>query len=377
MRLSFIWLLVAGLIIAGCSGGGAVMPNHDLSDASDNSGTIGLLGAYELSIDTVNQTAELVQKRSSAIGESYLVSGLNYFITSPCADCFGLNTISFVSGNLVLNFGLDHPFPAGNPGAPPSALNRNDLNVFDVALVIAPQGATATTFALATKSIYDGLVANAAGYTTELANMVTDTAAMPFVLVIDDSLGTASTFNKFAMGVTGVTFDVEFSLALGASLDFDTYLTFGYGWSAAKANRLTPKYYNPEFNRKNAWKVAVTVPVSGSTWVNGDTTTTYPVLVDVYDWQQGATVATAPDFGDAAITEVFSASEVASVTLEIAGMNTAISTPTGAATGTGAWDDPLVYTFDIANENDLVAGTYGGLVIVTDERVPAATAPDL
>ena len=79
-------------------------------------------------------------------------------------------------------------------------------------------------------------------------------------------------------------------------LSFDLYLTMGYGASATNLTRLTPKYYNPEFNRKAAWKVEVIPPEGddppemGNTWANGDTTTPYTVTVKVYDWQHDATV---------------------------------------------------------------------------------------
>ena len=377
MRLSFFWLMIAGLIIAGCSGGNVVTPTYDLAEANGNFGMIGVMGVYDLTIDPVNQTADLVAKRTSSIGESYIVSGLGFFTAVPCADCFGLITIDFVGGNLALIFGLDHPFPAGNISEPPTAANRLDLDVFDVALVIAPQGATATNYVLTGEDIYEGYVANASGYTTELAEVTGDGAAMPFVLVIDDSLADpipTDNFNKLAMGAEDLVFSVGFSLAPGMSLSYDTYLTMGYGWSAAKLDRLNPKYYNPEFNRKAAWKVVIIPPdMAGdppdpaNTWNDEDSTTTWPVAVEVYDWQIGAVVASG-EFGDAAETEIFAASEVASVTLEIPGMNTAIHEITALPAETGLPGDPLVYMFAIANELDLDAGVYIGLVKVTDER---------
>jgi len=376
MRLGFIWLLVVGLFILGCSGGNAVTPNHDLAEADGNFSTTGIMGAYELTIDSANLTADLVAKRSSTIGESYLVSGLGFFESMPCPDCFILNSLNSVDGNLVLNFGVDHPFPKGNTGNPPSAANRLDLNVFDVALVIVPQEATPTTYALSTADIYDGFVANASGYTCELAGLTTDAAACPFVLVIDDSAGTASTFNKLEMGTVGHNFDVAFSLAAGTDLAFDMYLTMGYGFSAAKKDRLAPKYYNPEFNKKPAWKVVVTPPDPiTNPWYDNEFAVTRDVLVEVYDWQQGAVVATG-DFGAAAITEVFAASEVTKVTCEIPGMTTLLPEQTVATSGTGAFDTPLVYTFSIMNEGMLAAGEYTGLVTVTDGRVPNTTAAE-
>ena len=79
---------------------------------------------------------------------------------------------------------------------------------------------------------------------------------------LHETMGTVNTsetgtapWNKFAMGVTE-NFDAGFSLS-EEILTFNMYLTMGYGFSAKKSERLMPKYYNPEFNRKAAWKVDV------------------------------------------------------------------------------------------------------------------------
>ncbi len=382
-------------MVLGCSGSGnPIAPDKSpesldsvpiigLTDMNDTFKAVGLMGAYELYIDPVDLSAELVNKRVSSIGEDYIVSGVAFFTVAPCADCLKIVGITLTpDGIALLTFAIRHPFPKGITSEPPTAANRLDLDVFDLAAVILPGGdppPTATTFSLTGAGIYLGFCADPDGYTCELADVVDDDNALPYFLVVDDyePVPPDATFNKFAMGDSG-EFDVGFDMSSG-TLVFDMYLTMGYGFSAKKLDRLSPKYYNPEFNRKAAWKVAVTPPEGvdppaiGNTWQDNDTTTLFNVTVDVYDWQIGATVSTEADFGDADPGDVFAASEPLSVSAEVFGMN--ITLPEATAP-----DDPLadpwVFSVGVANENGLVPGEYLGLVKVTDERPTLAPADE-
>ncbi|MCD6216630.1 hypothetical protein J7L05_02080 [bacterium] len=396
MSKRFLLLFVLALALVGCSSGSnsPLTPQGSSSpDTMDNIpiigmsmhedgsfNALGMLGAYELIINPDNGSAELFAKRTPAIGEDYIVSGISFFTIAPCSDCLKIIGIDInPDGNAVLIFAINHPFKPGITSDPPSAANRLDLDVFDLAMVIAPTDATATTYSLTGVDVYPGCCVGPDGYTTELANVISDTSALPFFLAVDDSEGTSSTFNKFGMG-DETTFEVGFNLATG-TLSFDMYLTMGYGFSAKRPDRLTPKYYNPEFNRKAAWKVDVTppggtAPAMGNTWDDNDTATTYDVTVSVYDWQVGATVYTGDPllFGDADADNVFASSEVSSVSVEIPGMNTALPSATTADSGAGTPIDPLIYTLAIANENQLAPGEYLGLVKVADERATLAPA---
>ena len=396
--LVIVALLVMIALILGCSGGGTPItpdkspesldsvPIIGLTDTNDTFNAIGLMGAYELYINPDDLSAELVNKRVSSIGEDYIVSGIAFFTVVPCADCLKIAGIGLVGGNLQLSFVISHPFkPAVGPD--PSAANRNDLDVFDLAMVIFPGGdpaPTPTTYTLTTADVYNGFCVGADGYTCELADVVLNDAALPYFLVVDDSaeVPPAATWNKFAMGTVDTVFDVGFNMLAG-SLRFDMYLTMGYGFSAKKPDRITPKYYNPEFNRKAAWKVVVTPPCGvdppamGNTWQDNDITTPFDVTVDVYDWQIGAVVSTAADFSDADPGEIYAASSPSGVSVEVPGMNVALNTAAApdVPTATGMPDDPWVYTFSIPNQNGLAAGDYLGLVKVTDER-PVLTPAD-
>ncbi|MBU1022832.1 hypothetical protein KKB99_00985, partial [bacterium] len=340
---AIITLMILIMLVIGCSSGNGntpTEPNDELSgipssipiftmtDTGDVFNAVQLFGAYELTIDPENQTADLITKRTSAIGEDYLVSGTAFFTILPCADCLKMTGISLLlDGSVALNFNVAHPFEKANMSKPPSASNRNDLDVFDLAAVIVPNGGTATIYSLTGESVYDQYCVTPDGYTTELADMLAaESAALPYFLVIDDSDTGISTFNRFEMSSNS-----DFSIGLdltGGALSFDIYLTMAYGFSARKPDRLNPKYYNPEFNRKPAWKVEVippegtAPPAIGNTWQDNDSTTEFDVKVLVRDWQIGATVYGTPaDFGNADPTNIFAASEPSVVSVEIPGMN--------------------------------------------------------
>ena len=384
--LVVIALIAVLAMILGCSGGSPASPGFEagtldsipiigLSEVGDTFNAVGLLGAYELLINPETMTADLVAKRTtSAIGDSYVISGLPFFTLTPCQDCLKLTGVKLTTaGDAALSFSLRHPFKMGSMSLPPSAANRRDLDIFDVAMVIAPILGTATEYTLLGK-IYDGICVGPAGFTKELANLFTppDNAAMPFFLVRDDSIDAVppvSTYNKFAMGTTKA-FDVVFNLD-GGTLKFDMYLTFGYGAAARGADKpsfLAPKYFNPEFNRKNAWKVAVTPPTEP--WLDNQPAEEKNLEVKVWDWQQGAIVSTAVPYSTETVkTKVYEASTVTKVEAEIFG-------DTGealvATSGLGTPISPLIYDVPIANSLSRPAGDYIGIVKVSDSRTPAA-----
>jgi len=397
MRRILMVLFLTALAIAGCSGGGnpvitvsderAMTPNGSINslpiidaatyeDGSFNA--IGVMGVYELIINPANMTADLVAKRMPSLGQSWTVSGMAFFAVAPCSDCLKLDSIALTVENyLQLHFAISHPFDKGSSGLPPSASNRLDLDVFDVAAVIVPVGATPANYALMGAKAYTGVLAKNAGLTTELKNVTTDPAAMPYALVVDDNAAAKDTWNKFAMG-TDSFFDIFFDLDSVPTLTFDMYLTMGYGASAVKKTRLTPTYFNPEFNRKQAWKVVVTPPEGtdppsmANTWNNNDPAAIFNVKVEVFDWQQGVTTIKNPPLlpGDIAF-----ASNVSMVKVEIPGMKTTLPSATTPTGGTGEPNNPLVFQVPVANQNLLDAGEYLGLVKVSDSRVPTATPP--
>jgi hypothetical protein len=357
-----LFILITSILFGCSKGSNPVSDDLDvdqLLSPADNMDTR-LFGAYLLEIAPDGKSAELTPMRTSALGESYLVSGLNFFTSNPCSNCLELHSLGYDAPYLKARFQISHPFKPGSLSEPPSAVNRRDLDVFDLAMVIVPKQITPVSYSLG--DIYLDACGNQDGFTTELSNVTGSDTACPYFLVIDDSDDGSSTYNKFAMGTQNVLFDTWFQ-NIGR---FDIYLTMGYGFSAKKPQRLTPKYYNPEFNRKSAWKLNVHPPEPGSTWTESDTTTPHDVTVEVYDWQIGSNV----NSNLTNTTDVYVASEVERVSVEIPGMTSAPVDALTPTSGSGKPNDPLIYNVSMANVNGLPAGEYTGLVKVSDERVP-------
>lgn len=385
-RLLILCFSIGFLLLAGCSNSKIPVTPNDMHGSMDSlplagtpfsditaSGT-GLFGAWELSINPVDMTAELTPRRNSAIGESFVVNGLIYFTKTPCFDCFRIKSMKWFNDAIILKFEIEHPLPMGDPGQPSSASNRQDLDVFDVAAVIKPGGAyLPVDFTLSSKKINGYVILNADGYTNDLSYLPADPEELlPYVLVIDNAETGTNTWNKFEMGSVS-EFDIEFNMP-NDFLEFDIYLTFAYGVSATWKSRFETKYYNPEFNRKSAWKVDATPK---GFWMENDNLTPVNIEIKVWDWQMGTTVSTEPNFADADPGHVYAASEIESVSVEIIGMNNSLQTKAGSsyASGDGSPNNPLVYNIPVWNVKLLPAGDYPALVKVTDQR-PALTPLD-
>ena len=392
IKIFTILLLVSYPLVIGCSRGEKInvpiIPESSIENPGQGSddlmpllsfndeAVIGMMGRYNLTISPDGSNAELAPIRTATIGNSFIVSGKSFFDTFPCRDCFRISGLGYEPGQIIIKFSLRHPFPKGDTQQPPSGKNRLDLDLFDIALVVVPQNGTPIHYALLNQDLYYGVITDPDGYTTELGNLFDNPGAMPYVLIVDDSETNPplSTFNRFEMGAEK-EFDVRFPISSGESLDFDLFLTFGYGASATLKNRLNPVYYNPEFNRKAAWKVEVippngtAPPILGNTWDDGDSCIKYDVTVKVWDWQIGADV----DPNLANPTDIRENSDVAFVGVVIPGMNSSPPYVLGkefTQGGTGMPDNPLVYKIPVANENLLAAGEYIGLVDVHDKRDP-------
>jgi len=323
--------------------------------AFDGTSAIGLLWSFEMSVTSGGADLHMMPARSSFIGESFVVSGDAFFTTTPCRDCLRIDRFGMDQDqNIIVGLSIKHPFEMGNPGEPPSGTNRLDLDIFDVALVINPLDTTPSTYALTDAEVFSGIVLNPDGYTSELTEVIGDSALRPFKICYLNPDN-----NRFEMGTGRSDFEVLLSQDI---LHFEMYVTMGYGASAKRLDRLNPEYYIPEFNRKAAWKV----DVSADPWFNS-----YPniVTIDVYDWNHNATIS--DNFPDSENPDHIRAStDIAEVTVEVPGMTDRIITAITTDTSTNGWDDPITYTATFANENALDEGEYIGLVKVLDTRVP-------
>ncbi|MCD6217411.1 hypothetical protein J7L05_06085 [bacterium] len=352
------------------------LPAAELGTIRNTFNALGTMGAYELSLDADSMSAELISIRTASLGESFLVSGASFFTVRPCIDCLRIESIELTPENTILvQFAVRHPFEKGVKTEPASALNRLDLDVFDLAIVIVPYSASYKSFPLLDVNAYSKLCQNVDGFTRELADLTHNPHACPYYLVVDESGLDEHDYNRFEMGTTDVLVPAYFA----ANGKFRIYLTMGYGASADFTTRLSPVYYNPEFNRKSAWKVEVippegeNPPALGNTWNEIDTSTTYDVTIKVYDWQQNATVATKyPDYENR--DHIYASSKVKRVTAEVMNMTNDLRWEYTPVSGDGSPLDPLIYKVKIANEKGLSAGEHFGLVKVSDERHPALAA---
>ena len=344
---------------------GALSNITDLSSQSlialDGDNAIGMIGAYELSISP-DMKYELTPLRPGSLGESYIVSGEAYFRISPCSDCLKVKSVALNSdGNIVLGLLIKHPFAKGDVSQPPSARNRLDLDIFDLALIAAPVTGTQVSFPLTGAVTYSSILVNADGYTCELSNVISDPSALPYKICYESQSN-----NRFAMGTDYQPFDLV--LKTGSTFKFTLYLTMGYGASAKRSQRLNPTYYVPEFNRKAAWKIVVEQP-SPPVWRIDEENT---LTIQIYDWNHGKTVAT--NYPDPAHTDQLSAkSDIESVTVEVPGVSNQLITATTTDTSTNGWDDPITYTAKFKNEMGCTYGRYTGIVKVVDSRTPGTS----
>lgn len=354
------------IFLAGCSAINPSVPSIESLPSIATASNIGLLGEYHLDINTTDMTADLTLSRSSTIGESFLVSGMYYFTGGICADCLKIKSVGRdFSDYMVVTFTLKHPFEMGNTSLPPSAKNRLDLDIFDPRMIIRNTSLTPIQFPLSSAALNPVRVANFNGYTHELADFIGSDLLLPFVLIQDDTTEipvTNNHFNRFRMGASK-DFSLRFWLAQDETFEFDMYLTFSYGVSAKLAQRLNPTYYNPEFNRKEAWKVNA---IPGGYWDSMDNVNPVNVIVEVYDWQAGANVNSNLEN----TSDVYASSEIVSVSAEIVGMTNTLPSVSYPISGNGTPTDPFLFHVPIVNENLLSANSYNVLVRVLDSRSP-------
>ena len=383
-ELKSIFLLVLFVLIqGGCSQSiNPVSPAPDLSSNSNLPCTeissadgitegIGLMGAYSVTVDPETLTVDMTPVRYSSVGESYIVNGLRFFTAFPCTECFAVVGVRADTTTIELVFAMTHPMNPGNPGLPPSGSNRLDLAVFDVALVVLPTVINPTYFTQINRDVMSGVCVNPDGYTRELGEYLARDILVPYFLVIDDNTDMQSTYNRLDMGAYRES--SIFIKNTGLVQNFYVFMSFAYGASSTFQTRLSPKYYNPEFNRKAAWKVNA---IPQGHWMDNDFTTPIQIRVEVFDWQQFATIYADPgNFKDAPTDNVYSESNVDVVNLELPGLTSSLHVRAFADSGSGTPTDPRIFTFGVLNELQASGGTYPGLVQVIDDRFPQAPPP--
>jgi hypothetical protein len=358
----------------------------------------GVFGAWKVIIDPDTLTAEIEPARNAQAVGLIVDADLSQFLTvSPCSNCMRITAIRYdADKGLILSIGLKHPFANG--------VTRPDLHGFDVRLIFLIAEPYAQTWNGINMMHPDGLeetvsiagfVSNADGYTSHWDELPTDERYFrngsdvlgnvnPFVRYFEDySTGAFDPLSPTGQNVmkTGSSWETQdiYIQSMGCleGLPFYIVADVAYGQSAVLANRQNPQYYLPAFHRTEPWRYEY--------WIENnhldvtDPTSTVDVVVQVFDWQQGATVDPAYP-NPANLAGIPESSNVLRVELLAPSLqNTPVVTTVHEA-GSGTPTDPLRYRLTLTNQN-LTAYNCVGLLAIRDElygqtgRLPIPVSP--
>jgi len=425
---------ILALITAGCSSGGKnpmlpgeqdEMPSSSINLPDDiqsypsantgDSSEVGVFLMYSLELNRDELTAELVPIRNaSALGDTYQ-SDITGFLNSLCADCLQVVGVGLTENDefLEVTFRLHHPIPIPGNLSDPQPGERIDLHLFDVHGIIFSEGSRIYS---QLKSDVNGdgnpnetircrpdLVVNADGYTTFFDEYMDDniysTSANlhAYKMFFEDArqgnfrediapvngwitLTAPQGQNVFPQG--GRTDDVNyiFNIEPGGNLELVMAFDACYGHSSNfdipfpdVGCRTNPRYFLPEFHRKEAWKAFVNI--SNNTLAHGGSDTHATLSVTVYDWQAGLAGSGAIDYFNGSLTDISSASDVTGVEIYLPELLENPLVEPESVIGTGVWTDPYVYTFTLDNELDPEGGTYFGIAAIRDSLVGGGNGP--
>lgn len=373
------------------AGDGRVLPELFVTGAGTLPAGTSVLGLYDITVDGDAGTVALEPVRGLvALGDAYLLDLTRAFSTPQfgCSQCLQGESVTRESGpedlTVTVTFRARHPF------ATPTPEGRKDLHINNARLVWLADG---------TDTFYGGsepqvrgevrILANADGYTALDPAFVSlsggDSNLFPFrIFETGDNLSapagnfdpgngwssvlTSPTgYNVLPMGgsaTTGLAFRLNpgESAALGGRLA----LLGNYIVSAAsRQDRPNPTYLMPEGAMKEAWRVTALAPTDLLDAAGEQLTT---LSVEVCDWQHGLSADL--DFPNAANPMgLLDVSDVTSVQVAIPGWGQVFGPVTVPLSGSGVPADPLQYQIPITKPAGTLAGTYWGLVKVTDSRL--------
>jgi len=420
------FMLLAALTI-GCSGGSKENPviPSDSNPASEPEPTAYipddlpdgftapmLFGIYEVEIDPLNLTGKVHPVRiSDVLGDSFHVDITPFLTISPCSDCLDMKSIALnVDSNLEVTFRTKHPF---------EPTKRYDLHVFDMRGIIVSAvnikefnrirldmdgDGTRETTARATidfllnpdgyTSFYDGVVEQYLGKIydgninpyknlwfcpkTSQPGSNYDPAAAPQYGFTDLTKPTGH--NVFPMGgnfdnpLSETTYELKFSDTV-QNVNFMLILEASYGHTTRMKTRLQPRYFLPEFHRKDAW--LVTADLISNDLVGWQPTSSAKLAVQVCDWQAGVAPTPGWDYQTSSLTSIKYASDVKEVIIDIPGIlsGSIITTLAQTKGGDGSRLSPYTWEIDFTNQLAADSGTYWGLVAVRDALEGTQNAP--
>lgn len=352
----------------------------------------GFIGVWDVIADPVNLTVESAMPRAlSGLGDTFYVD-LTWFLTgSPCVDCLKINSIALDSDqNIVLGVGVKHPF---QPGA------RLDLHVFDLRLMAVwhnPDDLTTFEYIRADVegdgfgddpvSGYSDFLVNADGYTTLFDTVIEPALGVsypgnlaPYVNIFFDptkgnydptqnpdngfiDVSNPTGQNVFAMGAELENFDLVFS-SQNEMFEFTLALDCAYGQSSIRTSRQNPKYFLPEFHRKEAYWIDYEITANGLN--AGDTNSNAQIVVSVADWQAGLEPEPSFDPATSPLDSIRHKSDVQSVEIQVFGLFPWIAM-TSPSSGEGSLYDPYRFNMTMQNSNAAPEGTYTGVIAVRD-----------
>jgi hypothetical protein len=358
----------------------------------------GVFGAWKVIIDPDTLTAEIEPARNAQAIGLIVDADLSQFLTiSPCNNCLRITGVRYNHNQgLILEIGLRHPFLNGAA--------RPDLHGFDVRLIFMIEEPWPQTWDKI-NMVHPGgveepvtmswVVYNPDGFTSHWDELPADERYFqngsdvsgninPFIRYFEDySTGAFDPHapvgqNVMPSGSDWETQDVLIS-SQGMDMGLPLYLVadVAYGQSAVLANRQNPQYYLPAFHRTEPWRYEY--------WIENnfrdetDPTSTVDVVVQVFDWQQGATVD--PSYPNPSnLAGIPESSNVLRVELSVPSIQDDPVIQTASEGGTGTPTDPLKYRLTLTNTNLNGYNAYG-LLAIRDElyghtgRLPVPESP--
>jgi PKD repeat protein len=372
-----------------------LVSDYDLS-GKPREGT-GLLGLFQGHIDINSLTGELTPLRTaSSFDVLEIVDITNFLTVTPCHYCARITGVFLDDDeNIRVRFIMKHPFPVGNPQAPISGQNRADLSVFNVeGQIFSDWGGNATVFPQLGKSVHFMRVLNADGYSPYFTQYINDdfpTGAnlAPYKLFFDDySIGNFDPFSthgftdylhpsgNLVMAMGSSWNEQEYVLDINEEESFDFIFAVGctYGISAdTKKDRFNPVYRVPQFNKKAASEVSVSIEANDL--IENNPNSTASIRVEVLDINHGARIGS--DLNDMRYE-----SNVKAIHIEVPGVIDGtydFIDPIEKGGDPRSPSNPLYFILDI--HNDLANGTnwgyHKGLVKVMDSYSPGTNANPL
>jgi hypothetical protein len=370
-----------------------------------------VFGLYEVEIDPEKLDGSINMVRSSdALGDNLQVDITPFLSVSPCNDCIKIKSISLNSDNLVeVGFQTKHPFKPDT---------RYDLHVFDMRGIIVSAENTKQfdrvkmdldgdgsqesmckgnvdmlVNADGYTSFYDAVVENYTGrifdsnicpYKNLWMNPATTSPGSNYNPVSQPQYGfmdleSPKGHNVFPMGGTFdnpfATTIYKFDFSETGQTTFLFILEASYAQTSIKHQRKTPRYFLPEFHRKDAWYVGA--ELTNNELAATDSNSSATLRITVMDWQAGRTAASAWDYATSNLTDIRYKSDIKEIVVDIPGiLNSAkyLSLP-DLGSGNGSYTNPYIWNMDFLNEMSADEGYYWGLVAVRDDLQGSPNAP--